>query len=331
MYTTPLLSVCIPTYNRSDYLSKGLISVAGQIDSENLPLVELVISDNASTDKTPGVVSEFVAQHPELRVSYHRNEKNLGIDANIYAVIKLAVGTFVFMLSDDDILLPGALSRIIKQIMESPQIDAICPNFQASAQVEHETTLPWLILDRDRVINSKDDSLSILGTLLTYLSCLIFRKDLVADKDYNDRVGTFLLCSYLFVDVIKASQQSLVFKKPCLAARPNHSLSYDMIRVFVSEFARVLEYAGKNGFSDHVRRTVLSSHARWLVGSIYHYKKTSYRPNLLRRSKDTARVLSVWWCDLRALLRVEAAIWLPPQVSNRLVALLRVFRSAHYR
>lgn len=325
---TPLLTIGIPTYNRATLLVEMLQSLVKQVDISLLPLIEIVVSDNASTDKTAEAVSEFTARNQNIQIVYHRNETNLGIDANIYAVTKLSAGIFVFIASDDDILLPGALAKIIAQIQSNPDLDAICPNFRLVSQSGREPPLPWLIFDSDRVMNNKDDILSVLSTFPTYLSCLVFRKELVVDKDYSDRVGTFLLCSYLFVDVIKAGKQALFFKEPCLLARPNNSLSYDMIQVFVSEFARVLEYARRSGFSKRAIQTVLLAHARWLAGAIRHFNKTSYRPNLKKRVGDSLKVLSLWWREPLDLLRVEVAIWRPFLPLNKLRMLFRFGRSS---
>lgn len=305
----PLLTIGIPTFNRAHFLAKMLTSLIEQIDKSITDLIEIIVSDNASTDNTADIVSYFSNRMPGLYISYYRHEKNLGIDANIYKVMKLARGKYVFILSDDDILIPGALSRILNQIIDSPIIDAICPNIRAFARENNDNTPPWLILDEDRIINTKDEGLNVLGTMLTYLSCLLFRKELVDKINYSERVGTLLLCSYLFVDIIKASKQMLIYKEPCLLVRPNQSINYDIIQIFVSEYARVLNYARKNGFSKRTIRLVMSNHAKWLINAINQFKNTSYRPNLKKRFIDSFRVLAGWWLEPLALLRIEKAIW----------------------
>lgn len=58
----PLLSICIPTYNRSQYLKETIDSIIGQEEfkSEN---VEIVISDNCSTDDTEIVCKKYIEQY----------------------------------------------------------------------------------------------------------------------------------------------------------------------------------------------------------------------------------------------------------------------------
>jgi glycosyltransferase involved in cell wall biosynthesis len=86
----PILSICIPTYNRAEYLEKSLASIVSQreFDSEN---VELIISDNASTDNTEEIVEKYQRQYKNI--FYSKNEKNI-LDKNFPTVIGKAHGIF---------------------------------------------------------------------------------------------------------------------------------------------------------------------------------------------------------------------------------------------
>ena len=98
----PIVSVCIPTYNRAPLLAQAIRSVLGQ----TLQDFELVISDNASTDDTESVVRSF----NDPRIRYVRNHKNLGGVANWNRCLELARGAYVTLLSDDDIMMPDNIA-----------------------------------------------------------------------------------------------------------------------------------------------------------------------------------------------------------------------------
>jgi len=66
------LSICIPTYNRAAFLGEALDSVIRQATDE----VEIVVSDNASTDNTEALVREYQARFPRIR--YHKNPGKSG-------------------------------------------------------------------------------------------------------------------------------------------------------------------------------------------------------------------------------------------------------------
>lgn len=118
----PLLSICIPTYNRAPLLEEAISSVLDQIDQSNVGLVELVISDNASTDATWQVVAQFAEAGGSL-IRYYRNERNLGPDANILLSVERASGRYAWILGDDDLIVRGAINRMLGEIRAQAGID----------------------------------------------------------------------------------------------------------------------------------------------------------------------------------------------------------------
>ena len=114
----PLLTIAIPTYNRAWCLKDLLSALADQVKDE--PRIELIISDNASTDETPLLVKDFVAEGH--RVRYLRNAENIGSDANFVQCFEQARGKYVWLFSDDDIIIPGALAKILSYC-ESAEYD----------------------------------------------------------------------------------------------------------------------------------------------------------------------------------------------------------------
>jgi len=104
------LSLCIPTYNRATFLDETLRSIVGQA-TEN---VEIVISDNASEDNTESVVEHYKKIFP--RIFYHRQPKNMGLDYNVLKVVELAHGEYCWLFSSDDVMKPGAISKILNVI-----------------------------------------------------------------------------------------------------------------------------------------------------------------------------------------------------------------------
>lgn len=111
------ISFNIPTYNRAKYLKKNLDILTAQIKElhkEND--VEINISDNASTDDTKSIVETFISAYPEIHISYHCNEKNLGPDGNFIAAMHLAKGEYSLLWGDDDFLKDGGLARIFELV-----------------------------------------------------------------------------------------------------------------------------------------------------------------------------------------------------------------------
>jgi len=108
----PLLTLAIPTYNRSRYLRELLSVLHDQVVSESQ--VELIISDNASPDDTPSVIAEF--QQRGLPVRYLRNPENIGADGNFLQCFEQARGKYFWLFGDDDILRQGALRLLVERL-----------------------------------------------------------------------------------------------------------------------------------------------------------------------------------------------------------------------
>ena len=121
-----LLTIGIPTYSRADLLDLCLASVLPQVE-ESAALVECVVSDNASTDHTSQVLTNYKSRFPCLKV--FRNETNIGIIGNITKTAsELALGDYVLLIGDDDVLTLGAISRILRQLQSEPKPDMIALN-----------------------------------------------------------------------------------------------------------------------------------------------------------------------------------------------------------
>lgn len=107
---TPKLSICIPTRNRCEYLRDLLGCIRKQITPE----IEVIVSDNASTDPT-----KLVVQCSGLHdIRYHRNNTNIGAVANLRQVLDMARGEWVWPIGDDDLLLDGAIRSVMRNMVD---------------------------------------------------------------------------------------------------------------------------------------------------------------------------------------------------------------------
>jgi glycosyltransferase involved in cell wall biosynthesis len=114
----PLVSVIITSYNRAKWLKQAIDSVLEQ----DYPNLELVISDNCSTDGTDELISTY--QH-DSRVKYYKNNTNIGMIANFYkAFLELAKGKYVTHVSSDDYLCNNTfLSKGVDAFETHPDVE----------------------------------------------------------------------------------------------------------------------------------------------------------------------------------------------------------------
>jgi glycosyltransferase involved in cell wall biosynthesis len=106
MTGTPLVSVCVPTYNYARFLPQCIESVLAQ----TLADWEMVITDDASTDDTEAVVMRYARRDPRIR--YVKNPERLGMTANLGRAASLGRGRYLKMLCADDWLAPSCLATL---------------------------------------------------------------------------------------------------------------------------------------------------------------------------------------------------------------------------
>jgi len=109
-----LLSICIPTYNRSDKLINLLKELLIQCDGKQ---IEIIVSDNASTDGTRNKCLELGKLNPQIH--YHTNKFNLGFSENIRRVVSLSKGKYVWVIGDDDIISYNTIDHIYEFLINS--------------------------------------------------------------------------------------------------------------------------------------------------------------------------------------------------------------------
>jgi abequosyltransferase len=107
------LTVAIPTFNGEKYLEVAIDSVLNQI--KNNPILmsktEIIISDNDSQDNVGGISNKYLELYPDV-FKYFRNETNVGFDRNVDLAVRRATSDFVWILSDDDFILDGAIAYV---------------------------------------------------------------------------------------------------------------------------------------------------------------------------------------------------------------------------
>lgn len=112
----PRVSIGLPVFNGEKYLPESLDSVLAQTYGD----FELIISDNASTDRTAEICNEYALK--DQRIRYSRNESNLGAAANYNRVFRLATAPYFRWVSHDDLSAPELLERCVDILDRFPDV-----------------------------------------------------------------------------------------------------------------------------------------------------------------------------------------------------------------
>lgn len=132
----PLVTVGIPTYNGAERIPAAIASVINQ----DYPNIEILISDNCSTDQTEEACRQLAAN--DSRIKYHRQPENLGIIGNFDYVMRNGSGDYFMWLSDDDELKPGLLSKYAQFLTANEDFSMVCSetNYWKEGKFMHQET-----------------------------------------------------------------------------------------------------------------------------------------------------------------------------------------------
>ena len=117
----PRISIGMPVYNGEKYIEEAIDSILSQSYTD----FELIISDNASTDRTMEICQSYCVQDPRIR--YHRNKKNLGAAPNYNKAFELSRGEFFKWADYDDLLASNFLAKCIDVLERDPEFVLVFP------------------------------------------------------------------------------------------------------------------------------------------------------------------------------------------------------------
>lgn len=140
----PLVTIAIPTYNRAFLLKRAAESALAQTHSH----LELLISDDASSDGTPEICNELASR--DQRVHYFRHAKNIGLSRNFAYGFGRSTGSFFMWLADDDWLDPDYLATCLRAFDTDRDLAIAC------GQVRYEED--GRVLGTSRPVNLRQES-----------------------------------------------------------------------------------------------------------------------------------------------------------------------------
>lgn len=243
--SNPLLTIAIPTYCRSPYLDLCL----GQFLADKALFaegqVELLILDNCSPDDTPSVVNRY--QQEGLVLRYIRHEKDIGSDANFAQCFNEATGRYVQLLGDDDLFLPGMLSRLVSELSEGEYGVVLLKSYGYERDFKHEH--PGGTGQR-KEFAQLDAYLYEVGQLITFISACVINKQVQREVNARDYCGSNLVQVHLVLLAMLRTQSNLHLTDYYLACKRANSGGYDFSEVFVERLFNIVRSYRNAGLSD---------------------------------------------------------------------------------
>jgi abequosyltransferase len=193
------LSICIATLNRARFITETLDCILGQIEGG----VQLVVVDGASSDNTAVVMAQYCSRYPE--VIYRRELTNSGVDADYDKAVGYATGEYCWLMTDDDLLKPGAVRRVLAAIVGNPDLVVVNAEVRSADLSElMEKQRLDLFSDVQYTSASKEQFLKDAGAYLSFIGCVVIKRDKWMSRSRSAYFGS------LFIHV------GVIFQKPSI-------------------------------------------------------------------------------------------------------------------
>ncbi len=263
----PLLTIAIPTYNRAELLHSCLKHVLPQVEALG-GRVELLVSDNASTDATQELLAGLLASGASLR--YVRNSENIGPDRNFVQCLALASGTYFLLLGDDDLVLEGTLEKLL------PLLEGERPG------IVHLGSFPFKG-DHRRKIHRHMPSGKVLrftdrtafaakvNVMFTFISANVIDKSSLGPEFCSEEfLGTNLVQLSWTLEALLHSGLSLFVDDHLIAATTDNSGGYGFYRVFGVNMNHVFDKFMARGADPSIfeainRKTITTFFPDWIL------------------------------------------------------------------
>ncbi len=304
MSEKPLLSICIPTYNRAEYLAKSLDTLVC-LPEFNSSEVEVVISDNASTDNTQEVAKKYLDQYSNIH--YYRNDENIR-DKNFPTSITRANGTFRKLCNDTLIYSGGYLAYLLYNIKtyqkDRPFLFFPNHNLGKKQKDQYECT-------------DINDFLRITSFYITWIGGFGFWEDeLLLIDDWFAGTETFLWQTKILLDILSKKNAMVVLNKQKVSVQDvqKKDISYGLYNVFYKNYLQLLKNKIECGIVDQscynfLRKDILLNFfSLWITN--YNLNKQKYHTaasednieDLITRAYKNDSYFILFLCKVRFLL-----------------------------
>ena len=219
----PYLSICIPTYNRAEFLAQSLESIVTQEVFLCTDDVEVVVSDNCSDDNTQEVVRSYIQKYGD-KIKYFRNNENV-FDKNFALSLQRGSGKFLKLCNDTLIFKQNSLESLISFIKtyEKEKCVLFFPNNLKKTELD---------------FYNFDAFVKRVSFFSTWIGGFGLWQE---DKFYLNRMSeyadTMLSQTYILFKMLYDKKKAAVFNQCfCTLARPSISGGYNIFETFLQNY-----------------------------------------------------------------------------------------------
>jgi len=212
-----LLTIGIPTYNGENYLLDTIDKCLSQIQNNKINSVEIIISDNASTDSTQKIAKLLSHTYPHI-IKYYRNDTNIGFDRNIVEIFKKAKGMYVHILGDDDFYCDNALKSVISVVDKRNNLSVILLNI-IYLDIKNNNLYGDYFIDGDQEFENGDNFFKFTKWRTSPISALIINRAEFNSLDLSKYYGNQWIHIGAIVEILAKGGWSYIISRKVVTVR----------------------------------------------------------------------------------------------------------------
>jgi abequosyltransferase len=154
--------------------------------------VELIVVDGASLDNTQDLMATYCSRYPQIR--YYRESENSGVDRDYDKAVGYASGEYCWLMTDDDLLRPGAVERVLSELHESN--DIVIANAEVrSADLTTLLSRSRLAHEQDRTYHSNESDIFFAECMryLSFIGSVVIKRELWVDRERSCYYGSLFI------------------------------------------------------------------------------------------------------------------------------------------
>lgn len=203
----PIVSIIIPTYNRSHLIIETLKSIQEQVYKN----WECIIVDDHSTDDTEKIVSKFISDKPRFSLHQRPLDKSKGANACRNYGFEKSSGVYVIWFDSDDIMLPEMIDVMVKELLASSSYYIVCRYNMFVDHINQEINEPLFDMNRKNEIHGINYMMGkafwgTINVLLTreIINDMRFDESLNSGQEYNFFTRLFIPDNHIgvFIDQV---------------------------------------------------------------------------------------------------------------------------------
>ena len=281
----PILTIAIPTFNRANFLDNCLLHITNQL-AINEDRIELLVSDNCSTDNTFEIVQKYVNKGYTIR--YIKNEENIGADRNIVQCYFLGLGNYIYTIGDDDILLENSINLILEVLKMNDDFGLVHFN-PVIAKLNNNILY--------KVFTNKHAFMELANYWTTFISGNIINKKFLDLQNQNIDSGTYLNQVHIYFDCLMLSNKNvIIFKKIIECGDVENTGGYNLFKVFAFNYSKIISRIEKkyqiDGINKIIHKKILKE---FFPGTIMYIKKNPLKFNHLSIVKNLQLTLPIYY------------------------------------